>query len=329
MGADSKWFLFLIFPAMLIHAFVAYAHRPFQTTIGLELLFGLVNFAAIIMIYYGVSRMAYLGRYILLGISAIIAIAAGAVMTREVSILPMVSGWAAVLITPFLCGVLVGRQLSLPKIFAAALVIMSVFVSLQLFPIWLQMISSAPEVGDALISDLKETLAVAGYTAEQIEFGSIQFRSFYDAFVKILPSFSILAAMIQFTVGFWLFAKWLNRSGSQYLYPLGLVKWKMPFALTPFLVAAILMRLLGNDLLVTIADNLILILAVFYSIAGITLVEFFIKKFRFAFFSRFLVYLLFLMTHVVGFAFLTLLGFADSFFNWRRKYPLPLDYKTG
>ena len=314
---------------MLVHAFVAYAHRPFKSTIALELFFGMLNFAAIVMMYYGISRMAYLKWYVLLSISVIIAIAAGAILTRDVTALPMASGWAAVLITSVLCGTLVLRQQSLPRVYTAALVMLTVFASVQLYPLWSQMFSSAPEVAGALISDLKDTLAIAGYTAEQIDNASSQFKSFYAVFVRILPSFTILAVALQFTIGFWLFVKWLNRSGSQYLLPIDLVKWQMPFALSPFLVTAILMRLFGNELLVLIADNMILILAVFYSIAGITVVEFFMKKFRFAFFSRFLIYLLFLLTHVVGLAFLALLGFADSFFDWRRKYPLPLDYKTG
>lgn len=314
---------------MLIHAFVAYADRPFNTTLVLELLFGMVNFAAVVVMYYGISRMAFTRRYVLLSIFALIAIAAGAIMTKDVTIVSISAGWMAVLGTSTLCGTLVLRQISLPKVFIVALVVLTVFASVQLFPLWSKMIWSAPEVADALISDLKDTLTAAGYTAEQIESASRQFKSFYAAFVRILPSFSIMAAMFQFTIGFWLFVKWLTRSGSQYLRPVDFVKWKMPFALTPFLVTAILLRLFGNDLMVMIADNMILILAVFYSIAGISLVEFFMKKFRFAFFSRFLVYLLFLLTHIVGFAFLAFLGFADSFFDWRRKYPLPLDYKTG
>ncbi len=314
---------------MLIHAFVAYAHRPFNSTIGLELFFGMINFAAIVMVYYGISRMAYLKWYVLMSIFATIAIAVGVVLTRDVTILSMAAGWGAVLITPLLCGTFVSRQMSLPKVYAVALIIMAVFASVQLYPFWSQMVLTAPEMADALTSDIKDTLAIGGYTAEQIENASGQFKSFYAVFVRILPSFSIMAAIFQFTVGFWLFVKWLNRSGSQYLLPSGFVKWQMPFVLSPLLVAAILMRLFGNELLVIIADNLILILAVFYSIAGISLVEFFMKKFRFAFFSRFLIYLFFLLTHVVGLAFLAVLGFADSFFNWRRKYPLPLDYKTS
>lgn len=289
----------------------------------------MLNLAAVVMMYYGISRIAYLRRYAVLSVFAIIAIAAGAVLTRDVTIASMAAGWAAVLLTSVLCGTLVSRQQSLPKVFALALIILTVFASVQLYPLWSQMLLSAPEMADALTSDIKDTLAVGGYTAEQIDNASRQFKSFYAAFARILPSFSIMAAMLQFTVGFWLFVKWLNRSGSQYLRPVDFVKWQMPFAVSPLLVTAILLRLFGNELPVMIADNMMLILAVFYSVAGITLVEFFMKKLRFAFFSRFLVYLLFLLTHVVGLAFLALLGFADSFFDWRRKYPLPLDYKTG
>ena len=78
-----------------------------------------------------------------------------------------------------------------------------------------------------------------------------------------------------------------------------------------------------------VADNLLLILAVFYSVTGIALMEFFMKKFYVSMLGRILIYILLFLSHVIGFALLAFLGFVDSFYDWRRKYPLPLDIKTS
>jgi uncharacterized protein YybS (DUF2232 family) len=239
------------------------------------------------------------------------------------------SGWSAVLVSSILCGTLVARKIPLERVYAATLLALITFASIQLFPLWSKMILDAADVSQALMSDFSDTLALSGYSQEQIKNFTEQFQSIYAAFVRVLPSFSLMAAMIQFSIGFWFFVRWLNRTGRENIIFPEFVNWKMPFVLTPFLVAAIMMRLLGSDLILLIADNLLLILAVFYAIAGIALIEFYMKKLRFAMFSRILVYLLFLLTHVLGFALLTLLGFMDSFFDWRRKYPLPLDNKTS
>ena len=327
--ADSKWFLILVFLALLIHAWIAYAHRPFETTFALELLFGVINFVVILAIYYGVSRLAYSSRFVLIGLFAALAISAGAILSKEVTVMTMASGWAAVLISSILCGVLVAKQIPLQRVYAIALLVLAAIVAVQLFPLWSKMISSATDVAEALMSDIGETLTLGGYTKEQIQSIAENFKSFYAGFVRVLPSFSIMAAMFQFSIGFWLFVRWLNRTRRQNIVFPEFINWKMPFVLTPFLVAVIIMRLFGNDLIILIADNLLLILAVFYAITGIALIEFYMKRFRFAILSRVLVYLLFLLTHVVGFALLTLLGFIDSFFDWRRKYPLPLGNKTG
>ncbi len=315
---------------MLIHAFIAYADRPFETTMALELCFGAINFMLILIMYYGISRLAYTGRFKMISLLSASAISVGVIfMSRQVTVTAMTAGWAAILAASIMCGVLAARKMPWQRVFAAALLALAALASVQMFPLWSKMILDASEVSEALMSDFGDTLALSGYSEQQIKNFAEQFQAFYAGFVRVLPSFSLMAVMLQFSIGFWLFVRWLNRSGRENIIIPEFLKWKMPFALTPILMTAILMRLLGSDLIIMMADNLLLILAVFYAIAGIGLIEFFMKRLRFATLSRILVYLLFLLTHAAGFALLMLLGFIDSFFDWRRKYPLPLDNKTG
>ena len=319
----------LVFLAMLVHALIAYAHRPFETTLALELVLGAVNFVLIVLMYYGISRLAFTGRFILISWFAALAIAVGTILSQEVTATIMAAGWAALLISSIVCGVLAARKIPIERVYAASLLPLTALVSVQLFPLWSNMISSATDMAETLWSDFGDTQTLSGYSQVQISNFGEQFKAFYAALVRVLPSFSLLAVMFQFSIGFWLLIRWLNRTGRENSFIPDFLNWKMPFLWAPVLVGAIVMRLLGNDLIVLISDNLLLILAVIYSIAGIALIEFYMKRFRLAVLSRILVYLLFLLTHVAGLALLTLLGFIDSFYDWRRKYPLPLNNKTS
>jgi len=326
---NSIWFIILVILAMLIHPLMAYAHRPFPTTIALELVFGAMNFAAIVIMFYGINRLVYGGNYLVLAMAAAAAIFIGWYYSSEVSLLSILAGWGTILFSSGVGGFLASRNFPLARIYAVALLLIIVFSSLQMFPVWTKIISSASEISESLSLDLQESLQNAGYSQHQTELIAEQFKVFYAAFTRVLPAFSLMAIMFQFTIGLGMFLKWLRQSGQANLNIPEFLKIKMPFALTPVLMLGVLLRLLGNNYMTIAADNILLVLAVFYSIAGISLFEFYMKKFRFSMLSRIFVYLLFVLTHVIGFALLTLVGFVDSFFDWRRKYPLPLDYKTG
>lgn len=326
---NPLWFLSLVFFSMALHSLVAYANRPFQTNILFELLFGAVNFAVVLMIYYGISRIAFAGQFLFLGIAALVSVSVGAFLTKDVPAVTMGAGWMTVILSSLVCGVLASKKIALAKVFAFSLGVLAVFASIQLFPLWAKLFESAADLVNLMVDDISENLLAWGYSEAKIQSIGEQMRVISNGMLRILPAMSLMAAMFQFAIAFWFFARWLSSRGAGYANFPSFILWKIPFVLTPALLIAVSMRLLGNDLMVLIADNLILILAMVYSIAGIALLEFFMKKFRFGVISRIIIYFLFLVTHVVGFAFLAVAGFIDSFFDWRRKYPLPLDIKTG
>lgn len=326
---NSIWFLSLVFVSMVLHALIAYANRPFQTNLLLELSFGAVNFGVVVMMYYGISRAAFSQQFIFLGVAGVTVITLSAVLTKQIPALTIAGGWITVLLTSILCGVLAFRQLALPKVLAVALCAVVLFSSVQLYPLWSKMFGSATDIINLLVADAREVLVSAGYSEATADKFAGQANIIYGAVLRILPALSIMAAMFQFAVAFWLFAGWLNKNGGHKNGFPQFILWKVPFALTPLLLLGVLMRLFGNDLMKLAADNLILLLAIIYSVAGLAMLEFFMKKLRFGGISRFLIYFLFLVTHVIGFTFLALAGFADSFFDWRRKYPLPLNNKTS
>lgn len=323
------WFSVLVGASFLVHSFIAYAQRPFTTTAALELIFGSINFTAIVLLFYGISRLYYTRQYIFLAVSSALAIALAVILSGKVTALMITAGWCAVLSTPIVCAHLTQKNYSPIRIYGWSLLVLVLFSSMQLFPLWTKMIIGAGEAFKLISKDLTTALIGAGYSQSAADSMMAQFEIFYQSFVRLMPSITILAVMMQFSLGFYFYMRWLKRFGNTSISIPSFLHWKMPFAATPVLLIAVIMRLTGNEMLTLFADNLILILAVYYSITGLSVLEFFMKKFYVSTMGRIIIYFLLMVSHVIGFALLALVGFVDSFYDWRRKYPLPIDIKTS
>jgi len=68
-----------------------------------------------------------------------------------------------------------------------------------------------------------------------------------------------------------------------------------------------------------IVDNLLLLLSVFYCVTGLALIEFWFRRLRLPGLLRIVMYLLLLPAGFFGYLTLALVGFVDSFFDWRHR----------
>ena len=84
------------------------------------------------------------------------------------------------------------------------------------------------------------------------------------------------------------------------------------------------MRFLGTDTITQIGDNVLVFLAVFYSISGLSLIEYYLKKLKLPPFVKFSFYLLLFITQLIGFFVAVFAGFIDSFKDFRNKEQLNL-----
>ena len=136
--------------------------------------------------------------------------------------------------------------------------------------------------------------------------------------VRLAPASTIISGIVQLSLGL----LWLIWRMGQAEPARGEVRrftfWKVPFALTPVTGIAVLARLLGNEQIQLIADNALLVLAIFYSVCGLALMEFILHRFKVSLFVRILFYLLLFLTQVAGLLVMVLLGFVDSFLDWRK-----------
>ena len=133
-----------------------------------------------------------------------------------------------------------------------------------------------------------------------------------------MPSMIAMDVIVKFSIGFLFFNFRLSRKYKTEdkigMFP----EWKMPVYIAPFLIAAIFARLFGGETLTIVADNILAILSVYYSLTGLSLISFYIKKFQLSVWLKYAFYLFIFLTQLIGYLIFVILGFVDSLVDWRR-----------
>ena len=137
---------------------------------------------------------------------------------------------------------------------------------------WKQQMDLFVMLGQESADTLRQSLLTMGYHPEAADAYAVQFTGLAEASARLVPATTLMNLVAQFMLGF----LWFLRRGlpaeraAVMLRPV--TRWKVPFALTPVVVAAALGRLLGNDTVVLVADNVIMALSLFYCVGGLALV---------------------------------------------------------
>ena len=307
--------------ASFLHGFIAYSKRPFELGVPVELLFGTVNFVVVVFLFFSISTIIHYRKNLPLMLAVVPAIIMSLLLTKSDMVWVAIAGWSAVLAPSVLCGRLALYNHSIPRIFLTSVVALVLFGSLQMIPMW-QALTSSEEIAQ-LILETEPALSASGYSAENAE----QIKKFLSFFLRVLPALTVMSIIMQFALGFWLFARWQFIRGNKNLKLPHFSSWRIPFTFTPLILSGVLLRLFGNDSMTITADNLLLILTLLYSLTGLSMLDFLMKKGRLSIYLKLIVYLMIFLFHIYGMAFLALLGFVDSFFDWRQKYPLPIGSK--
>ena len=319
--ALSVKLLLSVLIASLLHGFIAYSQRPFELGVPFELLLGTVNFVVVVFLFGSISTLIYYRKNLLLTLAVVPVIFMSLLLSKTDMVWIAMAGWSAVLAPSVLCGRLALYNYSIPRIFFTSVAALILFGSLQMIPMW-QALTSSEEIAQ-LILETEPALSASGYTAENT--GRI--KDFLSFFLRVLPALTVMSIIVQFALGFWLFARWQIIRGNKNLNLPPFSFWRIPFSITPLVLLGVLLRLFGNDSMTIIADNLLLILTLLYSLTGISLLGFLMQKSRFGIYLKLIIYLMIFLSHIYGMAILALLGFVDSFFDWRQKYPLPTGLK--
>ena len=278
-----------------------------------------------IYLYFGIANMAFENRNSLLWLAGIAAVVLGYLSSGLGNLYFMLTQWSMLLFGGALAGRLLYQKRPTATVYIISASAVIVFAIVYFWPIWPVMGEQAKEWLTNL-SEMGRTSAISsGYGADAVNQSLSEMQKAIDIFVRVLPALMVLSSVMQFSIGYLLFLVVLERFKTDRRYIQPFAHWKMPFWFMPLIVVSTLLILLGGKLLAQIGENILVFMIVFYAITGLALVEFYLKKFKFSLFLKIMFYLFLFMTLVYGFLVTVLLGFIDSFADWRKVQSLSFE----
>lgn len=271
-----------------------------------------------IYLFYGIARMAFEGKTFLLWGGALAAVIIGYLTAGLDNMWHLITTWGLLLAGGALAGRLNNSPLRQRDIYMIGLGGVLVIGLFQTYPLWSEMTQLMRDNSALVIDDMRQSLAAMSYSQELISDNLAFFERMMEIMIRLLPASMILGLMLQFSIGYIFLLRHIDR---QHLYATRLqpfVSWKMPFALTPIVIVTILIRILSSDTGQIIADNLLALLSVYYCLAGVAVVEFYLGRLKVATWLKLIFFLFLALTHFVGYFVTVLMGFVDSFADWRK-----------
>ena len=255
-----------------------------------------------------VILFAFRMRYLFLAVSIIGSLIL-AISMYGIDIL-IISMWAKAIIPGALLGYLIASGMSFQRVFVFSILSITAVV-LILF--W-QEKTAIFEALDKLLVLIEDGLAgTSNQSAEMIEL----MRRTVMVIKRLMPAFLILSVVTQLFVGWVLLIIFLKELGEFFPGFVNFYYWKMPDYYLFIIGFAVIIRLVGGELMMIVADNIILLIGFFYAAFGFALFEYYLKKIKLSLFLRVLFYIGFIFLQLPGLILAAAVGLFDSYFDFR------------
>jgi len=309
MTVLSAMLLYVLFSYILVQKTESYLFGILTVTIA----YGLA-----VYLYYGLAALTYRGKGRLLWLSALAAATLGLFLTGFNQAWTFVNTWLMIVLAGYVTGRMVTAGLGNLKIYLAGLGII-VFFNLVLFvPLWPEMMETMTSATTEAVANFKSYMLAGGYDRSLADEYAFNLEKMLGMMTRLIPVSMIMGAVVQYSIGFMLFFMNVVEKGLFKNELPNFYRWKMPFAFMPVVIVTILMRLLGGDTLQLVADNALVMLAIYYCLTGLALSEYFLKKMKVSLTVRIVFYIFLILSNLYGFFIMALLGFIDSFKDWRK-----------
>ncbi|MBU1320201.1 MAG: YybS family protein [candidate division Zixibacteria bacterium] len=143
-------------------------------------------------------------------------------------------------------------------------------------------------------------------------------KSFFDLFYRFSPGLVICWAAAMNIAAYFFAGKMIRKDGGFHREFRGFIFWKIDMINMVLLGAGILIWLIELKSLMPFAENLLFILAVSYMVAGLALIEFYMKRLRIHTGLRIAIYLVLFVSGWIGGLIAVAIGLVDSQFDFRR-----------
>lgn len=276
---------------------------------------------------YATMRAAAIGTRWPLVLTALGATALAFVLAPEGSSAAALFEMTRIFTSGYLVGYLVSRRKGLSRAYIIGLVWLLATCVVQYWTVWPEIIERMKLVGNELVHWLEKNPAFTTASSDMQDEMMNSFKAWSAMSARLSPVSLMFLPIIQLSLGYLWFLFQGVKDGRLSMWDIRFARWRMPWQLSPVLILAIAMRLSGGETMQLIADNLITILAIYYCVTGLALVDWFMKLLKLALWFRILFYIFLIITGVLGLVIVSVLGFIDSFRDFRRNSTVDLDLK--
>ncbi len=316
---------FLTVLAMLAYSVLAFGNWLEQSVILMTVVAAPITYFLMMYLYYGIAKLAFRKQYLILGSGAMLAIILSCVIIESSRMSYAFTGWGVLLSAGIISGLMTQRGYRPRMVYVVSVIGLTIFVVLHYFSIWQDLSKSSVESIQKLLAEAESQLAIVGESKERTRLAIEMFQKLLVIIFRLIPAEIILSTAVQFSVGYILFVKWIDRYHLTTPRWEPFIYWQMPFVFIPVVMVFIVARLFGGEFIELTADNALVVLATFYSLTGMALLEYMLRKLRFSTLMKTLFYIMLFFLPLVsptsgiimGVG-ISLLGFIDSFADWRK-----------
>lgn len=310
-----------IIVAMGIYALIAYSGVGAGVSLPLSLSLAVATYGLTVFLYFGIARLAFERHTHVLWGAAVGAVVLSYLVSGLSILWPVLAGWSSLLFAAVIAGRKTMAGSRQKFVYISAAVSVAFFASVQYLPLWSELSQMVESSGNELLTNLTSQLSTAGYSDQAIRDNAEQTGKMLKAFVRLVPAATVLGALMQFSIGYLIFVRWARGKQGAPTSPISFTELRVPFSLAPVLIVCISIRLVFDDPAALAADNMLAILSVYYCVGGLSLLEYYLKRLSIARAMKVLFYVFLFFTQLVGFFVAILIGFVDSFFDWRNRPP--------
>ncbi|MBD3257664.1 DUF2232 domain-containing protein [candidate division GN15 bacterium] len=284
----------------------------------LSLLGSTLAYLLAVYLYQGIPAVMSRGRWKLTMAALVVALVIGLALTPS----QFAAMYAVSLVTIAMVGVVVGvmakRESSQLRLYLYGLIVTAIGAIAIWSPNWSMIIEGAESLGTEMMEEALAMSGGGGMSEEQLAQFRESARRMFAMIGYLSPVGTVMTTVMQFSLGFlWFMHRTIPADA-----PAGRLRpftqWRVPFALMPVLIVVGLLRLVGGDMLTLAMDNLLVAASLFYCVTGLALLEFALQKIKLNLGVKIVFYILMVFTGLIGYLGMVLLGFLDSFFDWRK-----------
>lgn len=308
----------IVLPAMFLYVLFGQILASRTDNLLIGVVAAAVTYFISVYLYYGVAALSYRNKNRLLWLSGLVLAVIGLVANNFESAWSFLITWVMILLAGSVTGYMAHEGYRPLKIYLTGLAIILLFTLVLYLPYWPGMMKMMADTTVKMVADFRKTLLAGGFERSLVEDSAFNMQKMLDILTRLIPASMIMGVIVQYSIGFLMFFARITELDTDRDKPVPFYFWKMPFGFIPVVIVAILLRLTGGDTLKLAADNILLILAVYYCLTGLALGEYFINRFKISMTVRILYYILLILSNLYGFLMMALLGFIDSFKDWRK-----------